>query len=75
MGNRAFFRKIKTMGPGPIHEGEPVGCLKVPYDAEADAADVGVHLRQTAYRCPKCGKWHLTKNPRFKKKDIGRRAR
>lgn len=77
MGNRAFFCKLVEAAPGPVHESPVLGCLKVPYDGEAEAqrAAEAFSRKTYAYRCPSCGKWHLTKHARFRKGDIGRRNR
>lgn len=45
----------------------------MPYDARGEAERVASLLNQTAYRCPKCGRWHLTKHRNYKATDRGRR--
>lgn len=72
MGNRTFFDRIREMAPGPVHAAEPLGCLKVGYDREG-AERAARQFKQKAYRCPACGRWHLTKHEKFRWSDKGRR--
>lgn len=63
------------MPPGPVLDGEPLGCIKVAYDSAEGAQSVAAAFGHKVYLCPKCGKWHVTKHARFMRGDIGRRGR
>lgn len=72
MGNHKFHERLVEMAPGPVHDSPVMSCIKVSFE-QADAEEIGKRLHQKAYRCPKCGKWHLTKHQNFKQTDRGRR--
>lgn len=58
-------RRPPVLDAGPVSSSPVLGCIKVPFETEADARVA--NRRQYPYRCPFCRKWHTTRRASWRR--------